>query len=70
VHSVGPDLARGYNPRAVTWECHARRRAGALTVGSLVAGQHQGAAEELAGATGRAPGKAVGGGAHPSGGTA
>jgi hypothetical protein len=34
----------------------------------VVAGQRQGAAGELARATGRASGKAVGGGAHPSGG--
>jgi hypothetical protein len=35
---------------------------------SSAAGQWQGAAGELTGAIGRAPGKAVGGGAHPSGG--
>jgi hypothetical protein len=36
----------------------------------VVAGQWQGATSELTGATGRAPGKAVGGGAHSSGGVA
>jgi hypothetical protein len=35
-----------------------------------VAGLRQGAAGELMGATGRALGKAVGGGAHPNGGAA
>jgi hypothetical protein len=34
----------------------------------VAAGQRQGAAGELTGATGSAPGKAVGGGAHSSGG--
>jgi hypothetical protein len=33
----------------------------------VAAGRRQGAVDELAGATGRVPGKAVGGGAHPSG---
>jgi hypothetical protein len=42
------------------------RRGGVLTGGSA-AGQRQGATGELAGATWRASGKAVGGGAHPSG---
>jgi hypothetical protein len=37
---------------------------------SPVAGWWLGAADELVGATGRAPGKAVGGGAHPSAGAA
>jgi hypothetical protein len=37
---------------------------------SSVAGRQQGAAGELTGATGRAPGKAVEGGAHSSGGAA
>jgi hypothetical protein len=46
---------------------HARWRGGALTGGSVVAGQWHGAAGEVAGATGRAPGKAVRGGAHPNG---
>jgi hypothetical protein len=42
---------------------HARRRGGALIGGSVVASRWQGT-------TGRVPGKAVGGGAHPSGGAA
>jgi hypothetical protein len=47
-----------------------RRRGGVLTGSSVVAGRWQSVAGELAGATGRASGKAVGGGAHPSGGAA
>jgi hypothetical protein len=43
-----------------------RWRSGALTGGSVVAGRRQGATGELTGATGRASGKAVGGGAHPN----
>jgi hypothetical protein len=39
---------------------HLQRYCGALTGGSVVAGQRQGAAGELTGATERAPGKAVG----------
>jgi hypothetical protein len=46
----------------------ARRRGGALTGGSVVAGRRQGATRELTGAIGRASGKAVGGGAHTNGG--
>jgi hypothetical protein len=34
----------------------------------VAAGRRQGAVGEITGATGRAPGKTVGGGAHPSGG--
>jgi hypothetical protein len=45
------------------------RLAGKAVCGA-VTGRRQGAAGELAGATGRAPGKAVGGGAHPKGGAA
>jgi hypothetical protein len=41
-----------------------------LKNGSVAAGRWQGATGELVGGTGRAPGKAIGGGAHPSGGTA
>jgi hypothetical protein len=41
-----------------------------LTSGSVVTGRQQGVAGELTGATVRAPGKAVGGGAHPSDGAA
>jgi hypothetical protein len=41
-----------------------------LYSGSVVAGRRQGATGELAGATGRVPGNAVGGGAHPNGGEA
>jgi streptogramin lyase len=37
-----------------------------LADGSMVAGQWHGAVGELAGATGRASGKAIGSGAHPS----
>jgi hypothetical protein len=37
---------------------------------SVAAGQWQGVADELTGATRRAPGKAIRGGAHPSGGAA
>jgi hypothetical protein len=44
----------------------ARTRDGAVARSS--AARWQGATGELAGATGRAPGKAVRGGAHPSGG--
>jgi hypothetical protein len=44
------------------------RRGDALAGSSVVADQRQGATIELAGASGRAPSKAVGGGAHPSGG--
>jgi hypothetical protein len=36
----------------------------------VAASRRQGAVSELAEATGRTPGKAVGGGAHPSGGVA
>jgi hypothetical protein len=43
------------------------RRARSRRGGSVVPGQRQGAVGELAGATRRASGKAVGGGAHPSG---
>jgi hypothetical protein len=39
-----------------------------LADGSMVAGRRHGAAGELAGATGRAPGKAIEGGAHLSSG--
>jgi hypothetical protein len=46
---------------------HARWRGGALAGGSVVAGRWQRAAGALTGTTGRAPGKAVRGGAHPSG---
>jgi hypothetical protein len=45
-----------------------RRLGGALNCGSVAAGRRQGATGELMGATGRAPGKAIGGGAHLSGG--
>jgi hypothetical protein len=48
----------------------ARARDGALACGLVVAGRWQGAADELMGAIGRAPSKAVRGGAHPSGGAA
>jgi hypothetical protein len=47
----------------------ARRRGGALVGGSVAAGRWQRAAGGLTGPTGRVPGNAVGGGAHPSGGT-
>jgi hypothetical protein len=47
-----------------------RWRDDVLTGGSVVVGQRQGGADEFAGATGRTLGKAVRGGAHPSGGTA
>jgi hypothetical protein len=43
----------------------ARRHGGTLSGGSVVAGQQQGAACELAGATGRAPDMAVGGRSSP-----
>jgi hypothetical protein len=47
----------------------AARSGGALAGGPVAAGRRQGAAGEITGATGRALGKAVEGGAHPSGGT-
>jgi hypothetical protein len=54
-HAIGADTAHS-------------SRGGALTGASVVAGRWHGAADELAGAIGRSPGKAVGGGAHPNGG--
>jgi hypothetical protein len=44
------------------------RENGVLASGSVAAGRWQGAAGELTGATSMAPGKALGGGAHPSSG--
>jgi hypothetical protein len=65
--------------RLAAWErsaCAGRTRvvvtahSRALAGGSVAAGRWQGAASELTGATGRAPGKAVRGRAHPSSGAA
>jgi hypothetical protein len=51
-----------------TRSSRARRLGGVLNCGLVAAVRRQGAAGELVGATGRAPGKAIGGGAHSSGG--
>jgi hypothetical protein len=58
---------RGGGRRACS---RAQQRGGALFSGSMEASRWQGVVGELAGATVRAPGKAVGGGAHPNGGAA
>jgi hypothetical protein len=63
---LGLGLAAQSRPR----KCPVERERGALAGTSVVAGRRQGAVGELTGATGRAPGKAVGGGAHPNGGAA
>jgi hypothetical protein len=62
VTTRAPGALTVWSPRAV------RARDGALAGGPVAASRWQGATGELAGVTGRTPGKVVGGGAHPSSG--
>jgi hypothetical protein len=72
----GPIRRRSSNGAACAGRAHGaviacslltQRHGGALTDGSVAASWRQGAAGELTGATGRASGKAIGGGAHQRG---
>jgi hypothetical protein len=64
-HGAGTGRARG---TVTARSSRTQQRGGVLTSDLLVAGWRHGAANELARVTGRAPGKAVGGGADPNGG--
>jgi hypothetical protein len=76
VAARAPGALAAWSPRAVLWRCvvacelGAGQRGGTLAGGPVVASRRQGTAGELAGATGRTPSKAVGGGAHLSSGAA